>query len=101
MMKKEYLECKRVKYLSSLDEDQFFLWLNKINCFDDISFSRDSIKITLASEVDDDCLREITALFYRYKIDMTQLRKLLTEGNRHWFYENKKAYWHRRVFKEM
>ena len=99
-MEKTYLICKRVKYLSSLDEDHFFLWLNKIDCFDEISFFHDSIEITLVSTVNDDCLREIVALFYRYKIDMTQLCKLLTEGNRHWFFENKKAYWHCRVFKK-
>ncbi len=97
-MKEIYLVCKDVEYLSSLDEEQFFEWLNKIKCIDDIVGVGDSIKITLNLTVSDENLREMIALFYRYKIDMSQLQKLLTEGNRHWFFEKKESYWHQSVF---
>lgn len=47
--------------------------------------------------VDND-LRELLALFYRYKIDMKQLRVFLNEQNKEWFYGRPKGYWHYRVF---
>lgn len=100
MMNKICLVCKDVEYLSPLDEEQFFGWLNKIECIEEISGVGDSIKIALASKVNDESLREIIALFYRYEVDMTQLQTLLTKTNRHWFFENKEAYWHSVVFKK-
>jgi len=43
-------------------------------------------------------MRELLALFYRYKIDMKQLQIFLNKNNKQWFQDNTKAYWHRRVF---
>jgi hypothetical protein len=49
----------------------------------------------------DNDLRELLALFHRYKIkNMSQLKVFLNETNRPWFYENKKSYWHKKVFGE-
>ena len=46
----------------------------------------------------DQDLREILALFYRYKIDMKQLVVFLNNKNKMWFFDPPKGYWHRRVF---
>ena len=43
-------------------------------------------------------LRDLLGLFYRYKIDMKQLRIFLNDDNKDWFYGNKKAYWHKKIF---
>ncbi len=48
--------------------------------------------------IPDEDLRELIALFYRYKVDMKQLEIFLNNDNQAWFYEGKKAYWHKRVF---
>lgn len=92
--------CKSVLYYSSHDEDLFFDWLKKISSIVDFVGKNDELHINIASTtIDDSDLRELLALFYRYKIkNMNQLEIFLTEANRAWFYENKKAYWHKKVF---
>jgi hypothetical protein len=45
-------------------------------------------------------LRELLALFYRYKIEMSQFSVFLSEKNKKWFYDNKQAYWYKKVFKK-
>ena len=97
-MKTIRLECKDIEYLSAIDEDQFFGWLDKIECIDDITGIGDTLYLTINSEFSDENLREIIALFSRYQVEMTQLQKLLTDDNRHWFYENKESYWQDDVF---
>ena len=60
---------------------------------------RENIYLEIASDVlHDQDLRDLLAIFYKYKIEMTQLKRFLTDDNRKWFCENKKGYWHRRVF---
>ena len=39
-------------------------------------------------------LRELIALRYRYKMDMTTLAAMRTPGNAKWFDQDPKAYWH-------
>ena len=51
------------------------------------------------TQISDDDLTELLALFYRYKIkDMKQLQLFLNESNYKWFYENKKAFWYKKTF---
>lgn len=94
------LVCKSVLYYSSHDEDAFFDWLKKISSIVDYVGKHDELYIHIASTIiADDDLRELLALFHRYKIkNMSQLRVFLNETNRSWFYENKKSYWHKKVF---
>lgn len=55
--------------------------------------------ISLGTKIIDDDLRELLALFYRYKIkNMQQLQIFLNNDNKTWFYENKKTFWHKKVF---
>ena len=93
------LVCKSVWYYSSVDEDMFFEWITKIPSIIQCDGVGDELYLYFVSKkisaVD---LRQLLALFYRYKIDMKQLQIFLNKSNKHWFQDNKKAYWHRRVF---
>ncbi len=93
------LVCKGVKFGSEHDEDAFFEWIKKIDCIDDISGNGGELYLPIAcADLHEYSLRDLLALFHRYKIDMKQLRVFLNDENKGWFYENKKTYWHKRVF---
>lgn len=92
------LRARRVEYLSKLDEDLFFEWLNKLPCVLGVEGIGDELLITVATNaVDDACLRELLAIFFRYQINMKQLAAFKDEQNRRWF-SNATAYWHSKVF---
>ena len=98
---KNILVCKAVKFYSHKDEDMFFEWIKKIDCIDETSAAYDELYLHIASdELHDNDLRDIIALFYRYKIDMKQLKKFLNKKNKEWFFDNLKAYWHKQIFGE-
>lgn len=92
------LSFQEIEFLSSLDEEAFFAWLGKIKCVADVSGEGDEIKISLSQPVSDYELRELIAVTYRYNADMTQLRALLTESNKSWFFDNPESYWHKEIF---
>jgi hypothetical protein len=98
--KKVILICKRVKYHSINDEAAFFEWIHKIKSITKYNGLRDELYLYMKSNhVPDADLREIIGLFYRYKIDMKQLKLFLNEANEAWFYLGKyKAYWHKKIF---
>lgn len=98
-MKNNILVCKSVWFYSSTDEDLFFLWLEKIPSIIHVSGSGDELYLsTKSTKIPDNDLREIIALFYRYKIDMKQLQIFLNQQNEKWFYGRPKGYWHRQIF---
>lgn len=93
------LECKSVKFYSHKDEDAFFEWIKKIECIDDYWGEGRILYLEIVcAELHDHDLIELLALFYRYKVDMKQLKRFLTDDNKKWFYDNKRAYWHKKVF---
>ena len=92
------LICKEVKFYALKDEDAFFEWLTKINCITNISAIGDALYLDLPYVILDDDLRDILALFYRYKIDMQQLKVFLNDTNQSWFYKGTKGYWYDNVF---
>ena len=93
------LICKSVWYYSSFDEDLFFEWIKKIPAIIKYEGKHDELLIYVQHEIiNDNGLRELLALFYRYKIDMNQLAVFFNNENRNWFFDNKKAFWYRRVF---
>jgi hypothetical protein len=93
------LVCRRVTYFSFKDEDAFFSWIKKIGCIEKTSGAGDELYLHIVSREIHDChLRDLLALFHRYKIPMKQLKRFLTEENKDWFYENKEAFWHVAVF---
>ena len=94
------LICKSVSYYSSFDEDLFFDWIKKIPSIKNHVGKHNELYLYLENtQISDDDLRELLALFYRYKIkDMKQLQLFLNDSNRKWFYENKKAFWYKKTF---
>lgn len=94
-----FLTCKDVEYYSPKDEDAFFEWIKKIPSIKKEDGWQDELYLYFDNaDISQQDLREIIALFYRYNVDMKQLSVFLNEHNRKWFCENKKAYWHKKVF---
>ncbi|MCO7187659.1 MULTISPECIES: hypothetical protein [unclassified Pseudoalteromonas] len=92
------LEAKSVKFLSPADEQSFFDRLNALSCVNDVFGQGFSIIIETDKSLDDEELREIIALFYRYNVNMKQLKGFLSKGNRVWFKHNQQSYWYKKVF---
>ena len=96
---KNILICKSVIFYSPKDEDAFFEWIKKINCIKSTSTARDELSLHISNDaISDEDLDDLLALFHRYKINMKQLGRFLNEDNKQWFYENRKAFWHKKVF---
>lgn len=86
-----------VLYHSRLDEDAFFGWLKRISCVSEFKGVGRDLWITLRRAPNDDDLRELIALFHRYKVDMRQLAAFETPENSTWF-RKPGTFWHRAVF---
>jgi len=94
------LTCKAVTFYSEGDELAFFKWIDSINCIKKFEGIGDTMYLTVKSKKPSDvCLRELIALFYRYKIDMSQLAVFLNDKNKEWFFDYKQTFWHKKVFK--
>lgn len=95
------LECKSVRFYSEGDELSFFNWLNSIEAVDLVQGAGNCINVYLKKlHISDECLRELIAVFFRYRIEMTQLGRLLNNDNAEWFQRNTKAYWHQSIFSD-
>lgn len=93
------LVCKSVMFYCRKDEDAFFEWIKKIECIDEISGAGDELYLHIAAdEINDQDLDDLIGLFHRYHINMKQLARYLTDHNKYWFYDNKKAFWYEKVF---
>jgi hypothetical protein len=94
------LVCKDVILCSPHDEDAFFEWIKKIGCIEGLSGSDNTLYLHISSEdIFRSDLDDLLALFYRYNIDMKQLKRFLNNDNKKWFKDGKvKGYWHERVF---
>jgi hypothetical protein len=100
-MKKDFfLTTQCGWFYSPVDEDLFFDWIKKIPSI--IHFKGIGTNLLLyfkSKRISARDLKELIALFRRYKIDMKELKIFLNKGNKEWFYEkSKKADWHKKVF---
>ena|SRR5439155_6218552 len=92
------LDCKRVMFYSPADEATFFRFAESIKAVRKIEGVRDSIVLHVGSRVSHASLRDLLALFERYRISqMSQLAQFLSSSNRSWFADPKK-FWHKKVF---
>ncbi|MBF6167271.1 hypothetical protein IU486_21310 [Streptomyces gardneri] len=91
------LEATDVWYHSRGDEAAFFEWLNSIPSVRSYGGRLSTLEIVVETPVDDGSLRELLALFYRYRIGLAQLRQLDNSQIGHWFRDPQKR-WHRDVF---
>ena len=93
------LICKSVRYGSLTDEDMFFTWIQKIPSIVKFDGWRNELYLHMKSKrISNRDLRELLALFHRYKINMKQLAIFLNSKNKQWFFDNPKGYWHKKVF---
>jgi hypothetical protein len=94
------LTCKSVMFYSETDELSFFNWINNIKCIKKFEGVSDTLFLHInTTKPSDICLRELIALFHRYKVDMEQLSQFLNDKNKSWFFENKRTFWHKKIFK--
>ena len=92
------LACKRVRYGSQGDETAFFEWIGRISCVTKFEGSGDTLYLHVArSRISDENLRELIALFSRYRVPMKQLAQFETPRNRTWF-TRPGMYWFARVW---
>ena len=88
-----YLDCSGVRFGSQLDEKHLFEWAVEIPGV--LRWEQDTLVVK--SRISEASLRDLLALFSRYKIPMKQLGQFLTPANAKWFQASDK-YWHRSVF---
>lgn len=99
MNSKLRLVCHKVIFYSQKDEDAFFEWIQNIKCIENFLGVGNKLYLYIKSKrLGEHDLRDLLALFRRYKVKMKQLAIFLNNSNKQWFYENKKAYWHKTVF---
>jgi len=88
-------------FYSQTDESLFFQWIDSILPVVDSDGRLEELYLYLPSyHIPSRDLWELLALFYRYSIDMKQLRCFLNDDNREWFYEGQKGFWFDKVFGE-
>jgi hypothetical protein len=88
------LDCSNITFFSPLDERGLFDWARGIPGF--VRWYQDTL-VMQPSPIPDESLRELLALFQRYRIPMQQLAQFRTGSNERWFL-NPSAYWHEHVF---
>lgn len=99
MNNKNYLTCKSVRFYGQKDEDAFFEWIKKIDCVKHFEGAGNELYLDLVDRpLTDTELLDFIALFYRYKIDLTQLCRFITSDNEQWVAGKPYGYWHRRMF---
>jgi hypothetical protein len=93
------ITIREIDYFSERDENIFFTWLNEIPAIVKKQGIANNLHLHIdQKKLNETGLRELLALFQRYGIDMKQLKTFLNEDNKGWFFENKEAFWHQRVF---
>lgn len=75
------LECKKVKFYASYDEDAFFEYLAKIKSVVEIKGKKDSIYLTINNLTEED-LYNLIGLLRRYKIKMDSISNMLDESQK-------------------
>ncbi len=91
------LKCRGVRYLSEGDELVFSYWLKNISVIKKIDYKDFDIYLTIPKRISRRNLLNIIALFYRYRIDMKQLKQFLTKENKYWFHWKGK-FWYKKIF---
>lgn len=91
---------KESEYFSQKDEDMFYQVLEECEGFISVSGSFDQITIEFNDVICDESLRTLLGLFMRYEMDMSTFHQFLTKKNKRWFFDNKEAYWHKKVWSD-
>jgi len=76
----------------------FFEFLGRITAIRSFVGQEDGIHLSIHSVPSEESLRDILALFHRYRIPaMRQLAQFERKSNHDWF-TDRNAYWHKKVF---
>lgn len=89
-----YLDCSGIQFFSQLDEKHLFEWAREIPCV--VRWEQDTL-VVKSKRINEASLRDLVALFWRYKIPMTQLAQFRNTANESWF-AAPAMYWHAAVF---
>lgn len=84
-------------YFSQNDETAMFEWLGRISVVRAVTGEGRDLVIALKCAPTDNQLRDLLALFFRYRMDMTPLAALRTHKNQIWF-SDRGSYWFEAVF---
>lgn len=91
------LTCRKVKFYSQGDERAFFETIGRIKAIQRVEGRGDCIFLQVQKSISQDSLRDLIAVFLRYRISMRQLAQFLSPSNRRWFADPAQRY-HKRVF---
>lgn len=95
---KVVLIARRVVFKSMTDEAIFFEWLHRLPCVSHYEGQGNSLCIEVdPASVDELALRDLLALFDRYKIDKKQLIVFDRKKFSKWF-RDERSYWYASVF---
>lgn len=98
-MSKVFLSANSVRFFSPKDEECFFSWLEQIGDVERVCGVGTQIQIELKQNaLQDESLRELIALFYRFNISAKQLAQFRTQQNESWFFRET-AYWYDAIFR--
>ena len=97
MVEKYVLVASSVTYYHHNDEAAFFGWLDRMECVEGYRGEVTDLIISLRRRPTRYDLLELIAFFFRYGIDMAQLRRFETKANRGWL-RDPKMYWHQPMF---
>jgi len=88
-------------FFSPGDEGIFFDWLSRIGCIETVRGERHLLYVLLKPRpVPDLDLRELIAIFHRYRIDKSPLKQFLSAENAGWFRDDSHSYWYADIFGE-
>lgn len=97
-MNKIKLECRSVTFYSEEDELCFFKWIESTKCIERFEGIDISIFITLKRDkISPRNLDDLLALFYRYKVNLSQLLPFVKQYDRCWIIRKRRRYWYRRM----
>ena len=88
-----YLDCSGVRFGSQLDVKHLFEWALEIPGA--LRWEQDTLVVR--ANLSQASLRDLLALFSRYRVPMAQLAQFRTIRNQDWF-AAPQMYWHSRVF---
>jgi hypothetical protein len=92
------IRCTAVRFFSSEDEAAFFAWAARIPGVARVFGEGRSVILVLRSQRPSEAaLRELLALFHRYKVPMQELAGYENASNTGWF-RDPRAFWHKKVF---
>jgi hypothetical protein len=94
------LSCARITFYSQADELGFFSALKSIKAIRNIKGIKDTLFLSVSIRPSEESLRNLIGIFYRYKIDMTQLSQFKNSTNQDWFYDPK-SFWFNKVFSKV